>query len=627
LVNRISEGEEFLTGYEVLPHRDEDGEAAVVEILKVVDGTQVANAYRALGPEGFMVSVQLKKKGGDRMFEATGKNLGKPMAIIVDDEIVSVATIRDRFGDSFVITGDYDQQEAEQLSSFLKNPLAKPIEVINETYVSPAMGQETIKQGFTAGIAGLCLTLLFVLFYYNLPGIVATIGLLVNVIIIFGLLSMFQFVLTMPGIAGVILTIGISIDANVLIYERLREEQKAGKSLKAALESAYGKAFSAIFDANVTTLIAAFLLLALATGTIKGFATTLIIGIFGSLFAALLVTKVLFGWLLDLGVIKKVNLWSILAVTKIDFLSYRRTAAFVSLALVAGAIALISVKQENVLGVGMRGGDLVTIASTEDLSLKQLEDSLTKASGLKAKPSVQEQKPLNQSATFFTVRTADDDGPIALNHLRSDLDATLADTQIESVGSQVGEEMFRKSLLALGIGMIFILFYVTFRFESIAFALGAIAAVLHDLVVTIGILALLGQEISLIMVGALLTIAGYSINDTIVVFDRLREGLKTQRGEVIDVMNFCLNATLSRTIITSMTTLIVVLTLFFFGGPALKEFALTLIIGVLIGTYSSIFVASPIVLWWARTRKLNLRREMLDAEASKVVGPASAANT
>lgn len=624
LINRISEGDAFFAGYEVLqPYDEKTGQAAVVEILKVVDGTAVQNAFRAYGPNGFQINVKLDGKGGDRMFEVTGRHQGEPMAIVVDEKIVSVATIRDRFSSDFVITGDFTQEEAESLATFLKNPLAKPINIISESGVSAAMGQETIRQGVAAGLGGMLVTLIFVMFYYRTAGLIAVVGLAVNVVIILGVMSMFQFVMTMPGIAGIVLTIGMSIDANVLIYERFREEQLAGKSLRAALDASYDKAFSAIFDSNITTLIAATVLLLLATGTIKGFATTLIIGVVGCLFAALLVTRVLFSWLLDMGLLKNISMWRVVKEPNFDFLKHRFRAAWLSMGLMALCFGIYFVKKDGALGVDLKGGDLVTIRAGQDLTVSKIEESLAKAN-LSAKALVQEQTPIGQTAAFYTVRTADNEGDLALAHLRQDLKMPLPDTTLESVGSQVGKEMLTRSLWALFWGMIGIFIYLAVRFESMAFSLGAIVAVIHDIVAAAGLLVIFGHEITLIVVGAILTIAGYSVNDTIVIFDRIRENLKTMRGDVKDVMNQALNATLSRTIITTGLTLQVVVVLFLFGGPSLKDFSLTLIIGMISGTYSTVFIACPVVMWWARFRKVNLRRELLDAEAARAGGTAKA---
>ncbi len=633
LVSLIREGQ-IVPGYRVVEAYDEEankGTAEVVEQRAAIRGEMVANAARGFDQSGNFISVRLKDEAGDKMLKLTQEQkaleaqdtIPRRLAILIDGKNLSAPAIKGAFGANFQITGDFSQEEATELATFLKNPLQNEIKIDRESSISPAMGKDTIRQGLWAGGAGLIITLLFVLGFYRLAGIVATLGMVVNVLIIFGVMSMFQFVLTMPGIAGIILTIGIGIDANVLIYERLREELKAGKSLKAALDAAYEKAFSAIFDANLTSLIAAAALLWFATGTIKGFAITLIIGVFGSLFCALLVTRILFGWLLRFKMLKGVSMGHFLTEQNINFLSMRGKAVIISLALVVVSLGVLGVKQDAVLGVGLRGGDKLTILSDNPaLSVEAIQESLDSATDLTTKPIVQEQQNVGMDSVFYTIRTGEGEGESAREHLRQDLGLELPDTSLEMVGSAVGHHMLIGAATAMGIGLLGILLYVTVRFEF-AFALGALVALFHDLIITMGLMALMGKEITLIIVGAFLTIAGYSINDTIVVFDRIREGLQTKKGKVRDIMNLCLNATLSRTILTSATTLIVVVTLFIFGGPSLNEFALTLIIGVVVGTYSSIFVASPIVLWWARVRKINLRHEVLDTEAAKVAPPAA----
>ena len=523
----------------------------------------------------------------------------------------------------------------------------------------------------------MALTLIFVLIYYNFAGVVATIGLSVNIALIFGVMAILGTAISMPGIAGIILTIGIAIDANVLIYERLREEQGAGKTIKLALDTAYGKAFSAIFDANITTLIAAVALFAVAAGTVKGFSVTLMIGVIGTLFASLLVTRTCFNWLtagkglikalplgtnpfialvvtLIIGAVGVVawrtggrlaaaivvvvlvagflfieakilkNKWSLdLSQIGIDFLGKRKIAMFVSIGLLIGAVAVMGNKKADALAVELREGDQVVFLAPPEVTQAAVIESLS-GMEFKTAPAVQEQTNVLTDQKYISMRVDFERGTEALKHVEEDLDQSFDETDIQSVGPVVGQEMLKSSALALGVALLGIMLYVSFRFESFAFALGALAALMHDLVIVTGFVILSGREVSLIMVGALLTIAGYSINDTIVVFDRVREGLKTKRGDVKDIMNFCLNATLSRTLLTSLTTLIVVVTLFVFGGPSLNDFAFTLILGVLIGTYSSIFVASPIVLWWSNKFKLNLRREVLDREQAKISASQSA---
>ena len=629
LASSVAADAEVIIGYEALPYRlseqdkennVKDGRKAdtpldweLVKENKDMSGKHVNSSKYYFGPDGHSISVSFSSEGASIMGPLTNEHLKERLAIIMDDEIVSAPVIQEPFSMGCSITGDFTLEEAKSLVAALENPLENPIEIAYSNYISPTMGKITVKQGISAGIAGLTVTLLFILAYYRFAGVIALIGLLLNIVIIFGALALFRFTLTLPGIAGIILTIGVAIDANVLIYERLREELRAGKSLKAAIDTAYAKAFSAIIDANITTLITAFILYFLASGTVKGFAITLIIGIIASLFSALIVTRVCFGWASD-TFLKKLSFMSIIPDRLIDFLAKRRASMYLSVALVLFSLIIVPMKDPR--GVELKGGDAVTIQSSDNLTKEAILDSLDDG-GLSASPIVQVQRPVGGQGEFFLVRVPDNEAGIVQEQLAADLGVDPNNTTTSSVGSQIGESMLVASGIALLVGLGAILLYVTLRFEF-AFALGAIVALFHDLIITAGITTLLGQEMTLITVGALLTIAGYSINDTIVVFDRVREGLATKRGKVEDIMNYSLNATLARTILTSATTLIIVLVLFLFGGPGMRNFALTLIVGVLIGTYSSIFVASPIVLWWAKRTGTNLRREVLDTEQGKV---------
>lgn len=622
LAPRVANGAEVVPGYEALPYVEElgkDGEPlptryALVKIKRDMKGDNVSSASYFYGEQGDSISVSFTGAGSKIMGPLTLENRGQQLAIIMDDEILSAPVIQEPFSTGCSITGDFTQEEATALASALENPLENPIEIEYSNYISPTMGEATIKQGITAGIAGLAITLLFILVYYRFAGILALIGLCISIVMIFGVMALFQFTLTLPGIAGIILTIGVAIDANVLIYERLREEMGEGKSLPMAIKAAYEKAFSAIIDANITTLITAIILYAVAAGTVKGFAITLIIGIFATLFSSLLVSRVCFNWATETGFLKKLSFMNLVPEKTIDFLSMRKVAMYVSVALVA--ISLIVIPTMDPRGVELKGGDSLTIQAGPELTKEMVEESISDLD-LGADPIVQMQQPVGSDGEFFLIRSPDNTADKIEAELRKDTGMELKDTTVSSVGSAVGQSMLISSGIALLIGIGAILIYVTLRFEF-AFALGAIVALFHDLIIVGGITTLLGQEMTLITVGAFLTIAGYSINDTIVVFDRVREGLATKRGNVKDIMNYSLNKTLARTLLTSVTTLITVVVLFLFGGPGLRNFALTLIVGVVVGTYSSIFIASPIVLWWARRSGTNLRRQVLDTEQSKI---------
>jgi SecD/SecF fusion protein len=498
----------------------------------------------------------------------------------------------------------------------LENPLATPVAIEDERSTSATLGSDSINSGLTAGWIGVGLTVVSVLLYYRVAGLIAIIALAVNTLILFGAMGMFNTVLTLPGIAGIILTLGMAIDANVLIYERLREEMAAGKSLRAAIDAAFDKAFSAIFDSNVTTLITSIILFWKATGPVKGFAVTLTMGIIASMFTALVVTRNLFEWSIHLGFIKSIRMTNLIKATNFDFLGKRRAAVVVSLLLIASSVGIFVMRGERNFGVDFKGGDRLVL---EPMQTKIAEGDVRKAIeelGI-ADPVVQMERSAKKE--FLTVRSPHEtSGKIASHLMQKFPQAGFRIEQQEKVGTLVGSELARNSLIALGLGMLGILFYVTLRFEF-SFALGALVALLHDVVITIGMFALFGRELSLIIVGAALTIAGYSVNDTIVVFDRIREEIKNgRRGSIIEIMNLAINETLSRTILTGGVTLLTTAALFIFGGPVLNDFAFAILIGVLVGTYSSIFIAAPIVLWWSGLGGRNLRVEVKRSAAGEL---------
>jgi SecD/SecF fusion protein len=603
-----------------------NGKTTEQELLvrKKVDltGDKVAKAGARYGDQGYEVILDFTEQGGKEFGELTQANVGQRFAIMLDGDVISAPVIQVPILDGTArITGNFAETEARNLASVLENPLAVPVRIEEERSASASLGADSINSGLYAGIVGVILTVIAVLAYYRIAGLVANIALAINVVLLFGSMAMFGAVLTLPGIAGIILTLGMAIDANVLIYERLREEQAAGKSLRAALDAAYDKAFSAIFDSNLTTLITAVILFYYSTGPVRGFAVTLTIGILASLFTALVVTRNLFAWAMHFGWLKQISMSNLIKPTKFDFLGKRKAAITASVLIIVGSMALFAIRGERNFGVDFKGGDrLVLEATAEQPGLAEVRaaiDSLQVGDAV-----VQIEK--SAAKEFITVRSPKDTSQRIQEHLQQTFpNAKLEVEQSERVGSVVGKELSRSSLIALGLGMLGILIYVTLRFEF-SFALGALVALIHDVVITIGIFALLDREMSLVIVGAILTIAGYSVNDTIVVFDRIREGIKAgRRGTVLEIMNLSINETLSRTVLTGGVTILTTLTLFLFGGPVLADFALTILIGVLVGTYSSIFIAAPIVYWWSSRGGQNLRKEIRRSEEA-AVRPATA---
>ena len=568
------------------------------------DRVSASNAY--YGNEGWTVQLKFDSEGAKKFGQITEQYKGHRFAIVLDGLIQSAPVIRDAiYGGDAIITGKFSEHEARGLASVLENPLQTPVSIEEERSVSPTLGLDSIRASILAGLVGLAIT-----------GLVANLALIINLILLIGALTMFHFVLTLPGIAGIILTIGLSVDANVLIYERLREEMALGKSLKVAVKTAYEKAFSSIFDANVTTLITAAILFWKASGPVKGFAISLTLGILASLFTALIVGRNCLGWFVDTGRLKRISMLHLISAQNINFLGKGFLACMCSLALLlAGALAFYTRGDRN-FGVDFRGGDLITLSAPGKIDIGQVRDAL-KPIGF-ADASIQESTQGGKS--YITVRTPLNTSDKVEKQIMQTIPGTGFKVEgSERVGALVGGELAKSSLIALGLGILGILIFVTFRFE-LSFAVGAIVALLHDVLMTVGMFSLLGRELTLTMVGAVLTIAGYSINDTIVVYDRIREGLASgRRGTIEEIMNSSINQTLSRTILTSTVTLIPILCLFFFGGAVLRDFSLAIIVGVVVGTYSSIFIASPIVLWWTRARGASataLRREITEKAAT-----------
>tara|TARA_B110000914_G_scaffold171066_1_gene151759 strand:+ start:578 stop:2989 length:2412 start_codon:yes stop_codon:yes gene_type:complete len=590
----------------------------------IVGGESVQNA-RIVTQQIGTVAVTLKKEGGDRVLNSTkAMKLGQDrMAVVLDGQALIAPTVQAKLGRDFVINGLDGKEETRRITKALNNPLKNPLNILSERNVTARYGKEVVRQGITAAIAGLGLTLLFVLAYYRFAGLVALAGLMINMLILFGCMAMFGATFTLPGIAGIILTIGVAVDANVLIYERLREELAGGKSLKNALKAAYEKAFSAIFDANITTLLTAIILLWRASDQMKGFAITLTIGILSSMFAALLVTRVIFFWGSDTGAFKKLSFMNLIPERTIKFMEMRKPAFLLSALLFIGSLLIVGTKRDSALGIDFLGGSILTVQleDGQELSAATVKDAIGDLD-LNKNATAQLETVPNSDGSIITLKCGTDDIQMIKDELRKDIQILGDKNELgafnltideNTISASLGGEFLKNSIIALGLGLLAVLIYISLRFE-LSFAVGAFAALFHDIVICIGIVVIFGTELSLIHVGAFLTIAGYSINDTIVVFDRMRESLRNKRGKVIDVMNIAINATLSRTILTSVTTFVAVLVLWIFGGAALKEFSFAIMIGVVVGTYSSIFIAAPVVYIWSKARGTNLRKELLDAD-------------
>ncbi len=613
-------GHGFEPGYEKMPSKERKDnpdapEAYLVRNRPDMDGTHVTAAGVHYAPSGLQILLNFDSAGAKIFGDLTSANVGQQFAIIVDGVVLSAPVIQDAItGGHCVITGKFKEAEARSLATALENPLQNPLEITSFSTVSPQFGEQTIQQGIYTGIVGLIMTAAFLLIYYRLAGLIALVGLAVNILMVFGAMSLFDFTMTMPGIAGIVLTVGMAVDANVLIYERLREEMKAGKTLTAALEAAFEKAFSAIFDANITTLISAILLFLLGSGLIKGFAITLTVGIIGTLLGGLVITRVVFNWFTDAGMLKKITVTQIIPEGVFDMLSKAKPFIIGSFALAVISAGAFVFKGKDAIGIDFRGGSITrfTVAPGQNVDAHEVEKTLADA-GIQG---VYVQENNTGTGPQVSVRSDEGDGPKVRELMQKQYAGKLTGGETQSVGASIGKDLAWRSSLAFAVAMLAIFIYLVIFYEM-SFAVAAIIALFHDCIITIGLSVLLGQQLSVIHIGALLTVAGYSINDTIVVFDRIREIIKTRTGDIRNIMNEAISMTLSRTLLTGVTTLGPMAALYFFGGSAMKDLSLPIIIGVLVGTYSSIYIASPIVLWYAKKTGTSLRRQVLDTEAAR----------
>ncbi len=625
LARRVADGDEIVPGYRAynLTREDEDGNEVTTPILlnrrPALGGSDIVYATPSPSAQD-AVDITLNSEGTDKMIALT-QNM-RPgidgIAIVLDGEVLSAPVVQSvPLGKKFVINGLREPGERESLSNALMNPLENPLIVEEERTVSPTLGSAFVKQGIYSGLAGLLLTALFILVYYRVAGFVALVALAVNAIILFGVMAMFGFTFSLPGIAGLILTIGMAVDANVIIYERLREEMDSGKTLKNAIASSYEKAFSSIFDANITTLISCVILIAMASGSVRGFAITLTIGLVASMFSAILGTRVLFRWGMDTGVLRNLTFLNLIKSANFDFLGKAKVCAIFSVVLLLVSLATFGLKRENALGVDFTGGTVITFQiGDEEIPLEEVNAALSRADLSRA--AFPQEQTIPGSGTLLTVRGATEDSDKIVEALRAEIPYLgamengdyLHDASKEEVSAIIGGSFLKEAIIALCVGIIGIFAYIVLRFE-LSFAIGAIIAVLHDITIAIGLVVLFGEQLTQIHVAAILTIAGYSINDTIIVFDRIRENLLIRTGEIREVMNEAINATLSRTLLTSSTTILTVIILAIFGGAALRDFSVTILVGLIIGTYSSIFVAAPVVLWWSARKGGNLRKDVL----------------
>jgi SecD/SecF fusion protein len=587
-------------GYEL---KELNKEPVLLQSSAVLTGEYLVNAEVRFDQSRFnqpIVGLKFNTEGARRFARITADNTGKRLAILLDDNIKSAPVIRERIpSGEAVISGRFGLQEAKDLAIILKaGSLPAPLVIEEERTVGPLMGRDSILKGFKAIIIGGSAVAVFMVIYYLLAGIVALIALVLNMLIILGALGYFGATLTLPGIAGIVLTIGMAVDANVLIYERIREELRLGKPLSASIQYGYQKAFVTILDANITTLIAALILFQFGTGPIRGFATTLSIGIVASMFTALFVTRVIFNCFSYYG-LKRLPMLSIFPkVSGFKIISKRRFAYLLSSVVIITGIFSFYNRGEKNFGIDFTGGVLQDYEFKNEVSTNDIRVALSEI-GL-GDSLIQQVRNTGR----FIIRT--------YSGVTEDIVLKLKDTfgqentlllRTESVGAIVGEDLKKKAIMAIVFALIAMCIYISIRFKF-KFAIAAIIAIIHDVLICVGAMSLSQRELSLPVIAALLTIVGYSINDTIVVFDRIRENMHFQKKmDFPGLTNLSINQTLSRTLLTSFTTLLTVLALFIFGGEIINPFSFVLLVGVLVGTYSSVFIASPVVVDWMRGKK------------------------
>ena len=557
------------------------------------------------------VSFSLRPDGAQLFGEITQAAIGERLAIILDGEVVSAPRINGAIlGGNGQITGSFTDKEAFELATSLENPLAAPLEVKEERGVDPSLGADAIASGKMATLLGVGGVAVFMVVYYLTAGLIANVALFLNILIMLGVMCSLDVTFTLPGIAGIVLTIGMAVDANVLIYERMREELAAGKSVRGAVSSGYDKAFGTIFDSNLTTLISSVLLIIMGTGPIKGFGVALTVGLCVSMFTALVVTRLIFDFLLAKDIIKSLPMLHIIKGTNIRFLNFAKPAFIASWLLIVVGIGYgVFVRGHNMLGIEFAGGDELQMRFSQRVETEKVRETLSKGGIGETRIQYQTEGAGSTKRDYLSITAAKDAGLKAEEVLKKAFpESKFERVRMDSVGATIGKEIQKSGVIASFLSLFGILVYVAFRYEF-SFAVAAVVAVAHDVLMTIGWYCLTGtvgegRQFNATFVAALLTIIGFSINDTIVIFDRIREDLKMgAAGSFNQIIDRALNQTLSRTIITSGTVFLATISLYVFGGGAINDFAFTFLVGIITGTYSSIYIASALVVWWHKGKR------------------------
>lgn len=578
--------------------------------------TDAANDYDESGrPE---VTMNMNATGARKWAALTAANVGRPVAILLDNLVYTAPNVQNEItGGRSSITGQFTVEDTKDMSNILKaGKLPAPTTIVEESVVGSTLGSEAINAGIISSIVGLLIVLAFVVFYYGRAGLIVDIALFVNMFFLLGVMAAVPgTVLTMPGIAGIVLTIGMSVDANVLIFERIKEELALGKSFKLAIADGFKNAYSSIFDSNITTLLTGFILLLFGTGLIRGFAVTLVIGIFTSLFAAILITRLILEAYTDSGKTLSFSApWSknLFKDSNFDFVSHRRVYYIISSTIIALGIASVLYKGFG-LGVDFKGGRSYVVRFEQPVGTTDVRTALEAPFG--GAPEVKTYGGTGVNSAQVKITTSyltDNDSPESDKQVEAALmkgltkiggnTATIQSSQ--KVGPTIAYDLIVSAFWSILLAVAVVFVYILIRFKKLAFGYGAVVALFHDVLIILAIFSIFNGilpfslDIDQAFIGALLTIMGYSMNDTVVVFDRVREYLNESKGKkesIPTIINNALNATLSRTAVTGLSTMLVLLVLFIFGGATIRGFSFAMLIGVIVGTYSSLFVATPIV--------------------------------
>lgn len=630
---------QYPVGYEVLAEEIEDrsnGEVyerrMFVKRIPEATGEIVEDAFASQTPTGgFQVNLVMTADGAKVFRTVTEQLLGQPLAIVLDGKLYSAPTVQGVLSKNAQITGNYSQREAFDLANVLNNPLAVELRVDEMYEVGPSMAAGARDSSLNAVKWGAIFVVAFMVLYYFIGGAVAVASAIINVIIVLGVLASLGATLTLPGVAALVLTLGMGVDANILIFERLREELKLGKSLSTATVNAFQKVTSTIVDANVTTLITACILIWLGTGPVKGFGYTLAIGICASIFCALVVTRFMVDFLVHRAGVKKVLGLSLLGEMKIDFFKFRKPAFIASWSLVAAGVVSIALHHENIMGIDFTGGDEMTVAFEEKIEGGALSAAAAQLGLGEVNPVYQTL--IGEDREVLKLQTRFDQSRAVLAGLQQAYpQAGLEEIAVTQIGAAVSSSIQWNAMWSVIAALGGILLYVALRFE-VGYGVGAVIATIHDVFMTVGVFVICGAldifvsgQFTAPMLAAILMIVGYSINDTIVVFDRIREELELNPGAGLrSIINLAINRVFSRSLLTSITTLLAACSLYIFGSGVITDFSFVFIIGILTGTFSSIFIASPVFFWWHKgDRKHVDERELTPKKYEWEGAPADA---